>query len=198
MSTKRLLVTVIAMLSLTLTIACSGSPVPGNCPELGIVTAVENPATHLNVDNLKGSTVPNLTWQIVDCKSLKAIDNKTLSLSDFRGKPVIIIFHKCMNCPGCSAQMPFIQRAYEQRSNGELAVLTIYREDKISAVRNYVTSEGYIFTALADPNDEFAITCGFPLMAPITIFIDANGIVKEFKCGPFQSQEEIEDIIKSL
>jgi peroxiredoxin len=198
MSTKRLLVISITMLLLTLTIACSGTPAPENCPELGIVTAVESPATHLNVDNLKGSTVPNLTWQIVDCKSLKAINNKTQSLSDFRGKPLIIILHKCMNCPGCAAQMPFIQKAYDKRSNGELAVLTIYREDNISAVRNHVTSKEYIFTALADPNDEFAINCGFPVMAPITIFIDAEGIVKEFKCGPFQSQEEIEDILKSL
>jgi peroxiredoxin len=198
MSTKRLLVVVITMLLLTLTIACSGGSVPENCPELGIVTAVESPVTSLNVDNLKGNTVPNLTWQIVDCKSLKAIGNETVSLSDLRGKPVIIIFHKTMNCPGCAAQMPFIRAACDKQTNKELTVLTIYRTDKISAVRNFTTSKGYIFTALADPNDEFAIECGFPVMAPITIFIDAQGIIKEFKCGPFQSQEEIEDILKSL
>jgi peroxiredoxin len=198
MSTKRLLVIVITMLLLTLTIACSGTPVPENCPELGIVTAVESPVTHLNVDNLKGSTAPDLTWQIVDCESLKAINNKTLSLSNLRGKPVIIIFHKCMNCPGCAAQMPFIRAAYDRRSNRELTVLTIYREDKISAVRNHVIEKGYFFTALADPNDEFATTCGFGRGAPITIFVDANGIIKEFNTQPFKSQEEIENILKSL
>lgn len=194
----RLSIISVTILLITLTTACSGAPAPDNCPELGVITAVENPATPLNVDNLKGSTVPNLTWQIVDCKSLKAIDNKTLSLSDFRGKPVIIIFHKCMNCPGCAAQMPFIRTAYDQRSNGGLTVLTIYREDKISAVRNHVTSKGYIFTALADPNDEFATKCGFGRGAPISIFVDAKGIIKEFNTQPFQSQEEIEKILGSL
>ncbi len=198
MSVKRLSVIATTMLLITLTTACSGAPAPENCPELGVVTAVENPATRLNVDNLKGSTIPNLTWQIVDCKSLKAIGNKTLSLSDFRGKPVIIIFHKTMNCPGCAAQMPFIQAVYDKWTNAELTVLTIYREDKISAVRSFTSSKGYIFTALADPNDEFATKCGFPVMAPITIFIDAQGVIREFKCGPCQSQEEIEGILRSL
>jgi peroxiredoxin len=198
MRAKGLSIIAITMLLLASTMACSGAPVPENCPELGIITAVEDTATPLNVDNLKDSPVPNLTWQIVDCKSLKAIDNKTVSLSDFLGKPVIIIFHKTMNCPGCATQMPFIRTVYDKRTNAELTVLTIYRQDKLSAVRSFVTDKGYIFTALADPNDEFAIECGFPVMAPITIFIDANGVIKEFKLGPFQSQEEIEDILKSL
>ena len=198
MSIKRPSIIAITMLLLASTIACSGAPALENCPELGIITAVEDTATPPNVDNLKDSLVPNLTWQIVDCKSLKAIDSKTVSLNDFRGKPIIIVFHKTMNCPGCATQMPFIRAAYDKQTNAELTVLTIYRGDKLSAVRTFATNKGYIFTALADPNDEFAIKCGFPVMAPITIFIDAKGIIKEFKLGPFQSQEEIEDILKSL
>ena len=198
MRVKRLSIIAITMLLLASTMACSGAPAPENCPELGIITAVEDTATQLNVDNLKDSLVPDLTWQIVDCKSLKAIDNKTVSLSDFRGKPVIVIFHKTMNCPGCAAQMPFIRTVYDKRTNDELTVLTIYREDKLSAVRSFVTDKGYIFTALADPSDEFATKLGFGRGAPITIFVDAKGIIKEFKTLPFQSQEEIEDIINSL
>jgi len=195
--TKLLIISVTTLL-LTLIIACSGNPVPENCPELGVITGVENPNAPLNIENLKGSAMPNFTWQTVDCKSLKTIDNKTLSLSDLRGKPVIIIFHKVMNCPGCAQQMPFIRAAYDQRTNAALTVLTIYREDKISAVRNFVTGKGYIFTAIADQSDKVATQYGFTRGAPITIFVDADGIIKEFKWGPFQSQEEIEDILKSL
>jgi peroxiredoxin len=99
------------------------------------------------------------------------------------------------NCPGCAAQMPFIRAVYDQRINAELTVLTIYREDKVSEVRSFVASKGYIFTALSDPNNEFATKCGFPHGAPITMFVDAKGVIKEFKCGPFQSQEEIENIL---
>jgi peroxiredoxin len=194
----KLLIMSVTTLLLTLIIACSGNSVPENCPELGVVAGVENPNAPLNIENLKGSAIPNFTWQAVDCKSLNNIGNKTLSLSDLRGKPVIIIFHKVMNCPGCAQQMPFIRAAYDKRTNAALTVLTIYREDKISAVRNFVTSKGYIFTAIADQSDEVATTYGFTRGAPITIFVDADGIAKEFKWGPFQSQEEIEEILKSL
>jgi peroxiredoxin len=195
---KKLLLISATTLLLTLIIACSGNPAPENCPELGVITGVENPNTPLNIDNLKGSAIPNFTWQAVDCESLKTIDNKTLSLSDLRGKPVIIIFHKVMNCPGCVQQMPLMRAAYDQRTNAALTVLTIYREDKISAVRKFVTDKGYIFTALADQNDDVATKYGFTRGAPITMFIDAEGIIKDFKWGPFQSQEEIENIIGSL
>jgi peroxiredoxin len=195
---KKLSVISVTAVLLALITACSGVPTPEKCPELGVITEVENPTTPLSLDNLKGSIMPNLRWQTVACESLKTIDNKTPSLSDLRGKPIIIIFHKCMNCPGCAEEMPFIRAAYDQRTNAGLTVLTIYREDKISAVRNFVTSKGYIFTALADPDDEVATKCGFPRGAPITMFVDAKGIIKEFKCGPFQNLEEINNILKSL
>jgi len=197
MNIKRLSIIAIATILLTSSMACSGGTTPENCPELGIITAVEDTATPLNTDNLKGSMAPDLTWQIVDCTSLKAIDDKTVSLSDFRGKPVVIIFHKTMNCPGCATQMPFIMGAYEKRAT-EITILTIYREDKPSAMRNFVTDKGYIFTALADPSDEFAMKIGFGRGAPMTVFVDAKGIIKEFKLLPFQSQEEIEDILRLL
>jgi peroxiredoxin len=195
---KKLLIISLTTLLLILIISCSGNPVPENCPELGVITGVDNPSAPLKIENLKGSAIPNFSWQTIDCKSLNTVDNKTLNLSDLRGNPVIIIFHKVMNCPGCAQQMPFIRAAYDQRTNAMLTVLTIYREDKISAVRNFVTSKGYIFTALADQNDEVATKYGFIRGAPITIFVDAAGIIKEYKLGPFQNQEDIEDILKSL
>jgi hypothetical protein len=77
-----------------------------------------------------------------------------------------------------AAQMPFIRAVYDQRINTELTVLTIYREDKVSEVRSFVASKGYIFTALSDPNDEFATKCGSPRGAPITMFVDAKGVIK--------------------
>ncbi len=195
---KRLLIISAAMLLLVSAVACSATPVPENCPELGVMTKVGNTATPLNAENLKGSSIPNLIWQPVDCQSLKVIDDKTLSLNDYRGKPIMIIFQKTMNCPGCASEMPFIRAAYEQRTNGALVVLTVYREDNIAAVRHFATSKGYTFPAIADPNDDLATTCGFARGAPITIFVDTNGVVEDFKCGPFQSQEEIENILKSL
>ena len=191
--------TIITIATIAFTSTGCGSPTPGDCPEMGIITSIDNPsAPCLTKDNRIGSAAPEFTWETIDCKSLNIVAGKTTSLSDLKGKPIMIIFHKTMNCPGCKAQMPFILAIHDQLVNKNIPLLTIYRGDSTSAVKRFVTSQGYTFPALADEKDEFAVKCGFPIGAPITIFVDANGIIRAEKIGPFQSQEEIEAILDSL
>jgi len=193
------IVTIITIATIAFTSTSCGSPTTGNCPEMGIITSIDNPsAPCLTKDNRIGSVAPEFTWETIDCKSLEIVADKTTSLSDLKGKPIMIIFHKTMNCPGCKAQMPFILGSHDQLVNKDTLLLTIYRGDSMAAVKRFVASQGYTFLALADEKDEFAVRCGFPIGAPITIFVDANGIIKAEKIGPFQSQEEIKSILDSL
>ena len=180
---------------LALAMACSGPP--GNCPEMGKITGVEDPASCLDIDSRVGSRAPNFTWEVIDCKSLEPT-GQMIDLSDFRGKPVIIAFHKRHGCPGCQQQTPHIKAAYDQRTAADLAVVTIYRGDNASQVKNYVASQGYMLPALADANDRVGSKYGFGPGAPITVFIDATGIIRAEKQGPLESQEEIETILESL
>ncbi len=194
-----LAIALITIFAITITSNSCGSPTSGNCPEMGIITSIDNPsAPCLTMDNRIGSTAPDFTWETVDCKSLEIVAGKTMKLSDLKGKPVMIIFHKTMNCPGCKAQMPFVCAAYEQLANENIMLMTIYRGDSTAAVKRFITGQGYNFTALVDEEDEFAMKCGFPIGAPITIFVDANSIIRAEKVGPFNSQEEIESILNSL
>jgi peroxiredoxin len=170
----------------------------GKCPELGLITNVEKPENVITMDNRIGCSIPNFTWDTIDCETLTPIAGKTQSLKDLKGRPVMVIFHKTMNCPGCEAQMPYIKSACEQGKNKGLITLTVYRGDGISDVKRFVAKKGYAFIAIADSKDEFATCCGFPVAAPITIFIDANGNIKSEKIGPFQNQDEIIQIIDSL
>ena len=181
--------------SVALIMACSGSP--ATCPEMGIITSVEEPTSPLNIDNRPGSEAPDFIWQVIDCESLETID-KTLSLGDFQGKSVIIIFHKSMGCPGCKKQMPYILGVCDKRTDTDLAVLTIYREDSASKVKGFVTSQGYVFPALADPQDEVAERFGYPpRIAPITLIVDAKGTIKAERIGALESQEELESMLNS-
>ena len=56
--------------------------------------------------------------------TLESIDGKSISLSDFRGKVVLIVFTS-VNCKECEEQMPHIIKAYQQ-AGGKLEVLDIY------------------------------------------------------------------------
>ena len=130
--------------------------------------------------------------------TLESIDGKNISLGDFPGKTVLIVFTS-VNCKECEAQMPFLIGAYQQ-ANGSLVVLDIYHmiyDPRL--VRDYVTEKQFTnFPALPDPNNTVANSYGATRYPPTNFIIDATGTIKYKKIGRFQSQEEIEEILKSL
>ena len=130
--------------------------------------------------------------------TLESIDGKSISISDFQGKTVIIVFTS-VNCKECEGQMPYLVEAY-QKANGKLIVLDIYHmiyDAKI--VQDYVTKKQFTtFPALPDPKNKVATAYGATRFPPTNFLIDTEGIIRYKKIGPFQSQEEVEDILKSL
>jgi peroxiredoxin len=130
--------------------------------------------------------------------TLESIDGKNISLSDFRGKTVLIVFTS-VNCKECEEQMPYLIGAYQQ-ANGELVVLDIYHmiyDARI--VQDYVTKKQFTtFPALPDPNNNTANSYGATRFPPTNFIVDTTGIIRHKKIGAFQSQEEIEDILNSL
>ena len=137
-----------------------------------------------------GDTAPDFT--------LESIEGESISLSDFRGKTVLIVFTS-VNCQECEEQMPYLIGAYEQ-ANGELAVLDIYHMIyDTRVVQDYVNNKQFTtFPALPDPNNKVANTYGATRFPPTNFIVDAAGIIRYKKIGPFQSQEEIENVINSL
>lgn len=130
--------------------------------------------------------------------TLQSIDGKNISLNDYRGKTVIVVFTS-VNCQNCEAQMPYLVGAHENADNN-LVVLDIYHmifDPRL--VKDYVIQKQFTeFPSLPDQNNTVANTYGATRFPPTNFIIDSTGIIKYKKIGPFESQEEIEDIIKSL
>jgi peroxiredoxin len=128
--------------------------------------------------------------------TLQTISGETVSLSDFRGKPVMLTFWK-INCAACQFQMPYTQAFYDEQSGETIAVLTINVGDSASAAQDYVTSRRLTFPVLLDRQGKVAQMYGLPGV-PVTFLIDSEGIMKAYKIGAFQSREEMEGAIKSV
>jgi len=146
------------------------------------------------ISSLVACTKPEQTLYAPDF-SLQTLSGETVSLSDFRGKPVMLIFWK-INCAACQFQMPFTQALYDEQSNETITVLTINVGDTASAAQNYVTSRGLTFPVLLDRQGKVSQRYGLPGV-PVVFLIDSEGIVKAYKIGAFQSQEDMESAIKS-
>jgi len=148
-----------------------------------------------------------LVWSVVACTkpkdtpyapefTLQTIKGETVSLSDFRGKPIMLNFWQ-INCPACQFQMPFTQAVYDELSNETAVILTINIGDRPSAVQDFVASRGITYPVLLDRQGEVAQTYGIPGV-PMTFFIDGAGIIKAYKIGAFKSREEMETAFKSV
>jgi len=128
--------------------------------------------------------------------TLQTINGEPISLSDFRGKPVMLIFWK-IHCAACQFQIPYTQAFYDELSSDTIAVLSINVADSISSVQTYVTSLGITYPVLLDLQGRVAKNYGIPGV-PMTFLIDEQGILKGYKIGAFQSCKEIEDAFKSV
>jgi peroxiredoxin len=123
---------------------------------------------------------------------LQSLDGQTVSLGDFRGKPVLLNFWATW-CPPCRAEMPFLQEIYEDKEWSEkgLVILTIDIGEDPSVVKEFMESYDLSFPVLLDTDQDVALEYNIRAI-PTTFFIDKDGIIQDIKVGAFSSKTEIE------
>ena len=127
---------------------------------------------------------------------LSNLEGQSISLSDFRGKPVLINFWASW-CGPCRYEMPFIQEVYEEWSASGLVVLAINKGESLSTAKDFMQSYNLSFPALLDINQDVALEYNIRGI-PATFFIDKDGIIQAIKVGPFLSKAEIENSLSKI
>ncbi|GAA3405294.1 thiol-disulfide oxidoreductase ResA [Paenibacillus hodogayensis] len=117
----------------------------------------------------EGSTAPDF--------SLTGLDGSKASLSDYRGKAVMVNFWGSW-CEPCAREMPAIQRQYEKWKDKGLVVLGLNLDESNVTVQSFVQQMNITFPVLLDKElrmrDRYAVR-----YYPTTFFIDPSGkIVK--------------------
>ena len=127
---------------------------------------------------------------------LENLEGEVVSLSDLRGKPVLINFW-ASRCASCRVEMPFIQQVYEDWSERGLEVLGINTGESHTVATAFMQSNNYTFPVLLNTRGDIARKYN-ALTLPTTFLIDKNGIIQYVKTGPFQSRAEIEDNLDKI
>jgi len=127
---------------------------------------------------------------------LENLDGQSISLSDFRGKPVLINFW-AVRCPACRAQMPYLQQVYEEWSGKGLVLLTINNGESLSKIEEFMQSQAFSLPVLLDTRGSIAQKYNITGI-PTTFFIDKDGIIQEKIIGAFPSKGAIEKYLNSI
>jgi len=127
---------------------------------------------------------------------LTDINGKSVSLSDFQGKPVLINFWATW-CGPCLFEMPYIQEVYDEWAERGLVILAINVGESLTTVKEFMHYFNLSFPVLLDMKKNVAAKYNV-IGYPTTYFIDGDGIIRDIKIGPFRSVAEIEDILSRV
>jgi peroxiredoxin len=130
--------------------------------------------------------------------TLESIDGNSISLSDFRGKTVVL-YVWATTCKTClETEMPHLQIVYDGWLNDELVVLAINDFNELKTIQDVVKSRNFTFNFLLDPEQKIREQYGFGGGYPLIIIITPDGVYEKNNIGGFQSQQEMENWFESL
>ena len=84
--------------------------------------------------------------------ALPDVDEKTRSLSDYRGRPVIVVFYLGYGCLHCAEQLQAMAKAFPEFQKAGFDIIAVSTDKQINLKRAYKNYEGgFPFPLVADP-----------------------------------------------
>ncbi|MCH7320676.1 TlpA family protein disulfide reductase [Solibacillus sp. MA9] len=139
----------------------------------------------------KGNIAPDFT--------LYNLDGKPLTLSDLKGKRVVLNFWTTW-CPPCKAEMPHMQEYYEkykEEDNVEIVGVNVtYDREKVERVEQFLKSYNITFPIVLEPDG--SVTSQYKIITiPTTFMIDTEGRIQKQIIGPLDL-ETLRDNVTQL
>ncbi len=126
---------------------------------------------------------------------LQDLDGKTVKLSDFKGKPVLIDFWATW-CPPCRAAIPEIEKLHKNYGRKGLVVLGISSDQGgWDAVKSFVVEYGITYRILKGTDDIFD---SYQVRTiPMVVLLNKEGRIVKRYLG-FGGEDELEKDVKAL
>jgi thiol-disulfide isomerase/thioredoxin len=138
---------------------------------------------------------PNvIKTKAIDFK-LKDLSGKELSLSDLKGKKVFLNFWATW-CPPCKAEMPEIEKFYQETKDSDLVIVAIEIGEPLDTVKSFIDSNKYNFKVLLDSDQSVSSKYGITSI-PTSYFIDVDGNIISKRLGAMNI-DEMKAYIKTL
>lgn len=140
-----------------------------------------------------GSIAPNF--------SLKDIDNKTISLADFKGKKYILIDFWASWCAPCREELPYIKELYKKYQLQGLEIISITKDEKSDLWKKAIEKEKIeswkhisILENVSTIDKDYFVNG-----IPHKVLIDKNGIIiGKWKGSGENNKHDLQQLLKSI
>ncbi len=126
--------------------------------------------------------------------TLETAVGESVTLSEFRGQPVVLNFWASW-CGPCRVEMPFFEHA-QKKYNGQAAVIGVNQGESADIVQDFGVRQNISYPLLVDDNNDVNLDYNVNSL-PTTIFIDPDGVVQEVVVG-IVNQAVLEDRIEEM
>lgn len=143
-----------------------------------------------------GKPVPNIT--------LPANDGKTISLSDYKGKNLVLYFYPKDSTPGCTTQGQNFRDAKADFDKANTVILGASR-DSVKKHENFIAKQAFNFDLLSDAEEELCKAFDVIKLKKLygkeylgidrsTFLIDAEGVLRQEWRG-VKVKGHVEDVL---
>jgi len=137
----------------------------------------------------RGGVAPDFT--------LADLSGNQVSLSDYRGRPVLVNIWASW-CPPCISEMPELQHVHEAAGADGLVILAVnsLNQDDMDDVKAFVAEQKLTFPILLD--SEGAVTVAYRAgTLPTSVFVDRSGKIHLIQIGPM-TQQFVESVVREM
>jgi peroxiredoxin len=162
-----------------------------------IVAGLLHPGAASTTPSSSGATVGLQIGDVAPDFTLASLDGKQVSLSQFRGRPVMLNFWYS-TCPGCLAEIPGMQRFYsaQQAAGKDFVILGVNSVDDAQTAQQFAQQSGLTYPLALDNNQHVATLYNLTA-TPTSYFIDRQGMIRFVQVGPIDEatlQQKVAEI----
>lgn len=129
--------------------------------------------------------------------TLKDLDGKTVKLSDYKGKVVMINFWASW-CGPCRQEMPLLETMAKDLEKAGFVLLGVNLDEEVDDAKEFLESTPVTFTVLLNPDQSVAELYKNEAM-PSSYFVDRDGNLAYLHKGYRKGEEEdYRKVIKKL
>lgn len=115
---------------------------------------------------------PDTSGLVLPDVPLQDAEGKSVSLTNYRGKPLVLNFW-FSNCAPCVREVADFQAVHEELADA-VQIVGVNPFDTVDAMTRFADERGVTYDRLRDPERSFVNVIGL-VAYPVTLFVDADG-----------------------